>query len=159
MVKASDSSDTFVRDWLIAADTVPVDPTWRQDSNVQTHVSGDVMSRDLTLTDGDHDIYFVVSQSGGAQYGTYAGTIQLDDKSSTFNGVNEVSPAKFHISVKDNKVVSTTSTTTKNSFQDQAMAWLNKNWKKAAAGVGIVIASGGIIAVAKSKGNGGRRRL
>lgn len=159
IVKATDAQDNYKRDWLIKVDQVPVAPDWHKDGDTEVHGSGDTMSKDLTLTDGDHKVYFVVSQDGGPSFGSYSGSISFDDKSATFNGVNDVSPAGFKISVKGNAVVSESSSSSKMNFVDKLTAWAKQN-KVLAVVIGVGVPVGlGVTAVVASKGNGNRRRL
>ena len=37
---------------------------------------------------GTHTLYFVIGQSGGSSYGTYSGTMQIDNYSMQFSGVD-----------------------------------------------------------------------
>lgn len=156
MVKASDPTDSFKRDWLIIADQVPIAPDWTKNADTEIHGSGDVMSRDLTLTDGKHKVYFVVSQSGGVTYGKYSGDIQFDTKSAHFDGVDEYSPVGFNLDVKDNAVVSESSTAAASSTTDKATAFVKKYWKQIAGGAAGLSIIGGLVAW---KGKGHSRRL
>lgn len=105
-VTASDPADGFTRYWILTVDNPPV-AGWDTNTNPDTevHKSGDTMMKDISMTDGDHLVYFMVSQSGGPGYGTYAGTIQLDGGSAPFSGVKMGTPAIVKVTVKNGVVI------------------------------------------------------
>ena len=86
VIKASDPSDSYVRDWNIFT----VDPSgtyqgggvWSAGSPIKTAYFTKSGTWSLSLNQGTY--YLVIGQSGGASYGTYSGSITVDGAAMTF---------------------------------------------------------------------------
>lgn len=104
-VTASDSEDRITRVWAVFVDTKPGNykgsGTWAAGKPAFRAVSrqGKTKSTTLSLTSGQHTIYFIVSQSGGPKYGSYSGTATINGTSFPFSGVTCGSSAYFSITV------------------------------------------------------------
>lgn len=126
-VTASDPSDQYARKWMMWRDSVPPQNWFEQsyetqldDANLLLQV-GNVTSGDTlvgndsanfeTIPDGDHTIYIGISQDGGAQYGTYSGSVTfgqgpLQQNPQSFNGFDASHIGAWKVSVVNGIIVS-----------------------------------------------------
>ena len=108
-VTASDALDGFQRVWCIWVDQAPgAYQGSGQYANPPNYTSilkaQSTMQENLLLTPGDHVIYFAVTQSGGAAYGSYSGTMTYAPAGGLptqvpFSGVTATTPAQVAITV------------------------------------------------------------
>jgi hypothetical protein len=65
----------------------------------EQHSTGDTMTAAWNLTGGLHYLYFAISQSRGASYNTYAGTITINGQTYNFSGLDETNSViiDFHV--------------------------------------------------------------
>lgn len=158
-MQAADPKDTYQRFWMISVDSVPTGAWWNSSmGTVAKKRSGDVMSGDISIADGDHKVYVAISQDGGAQFGSYAGTLQLDSMQGKFSGVDINTVKEFDITVKDGVVTAEKGTTAASgtmSFWDKAKQFVMDHKKEiAAASAGSLIIGGVVVWRGQKNGYG-----
>jgi len=98
-VKATDPNDWFQRYWGLTFDrAMPPEQGGNgyvgADAN-EKHYSGDTMTAQKTVCSSYHYLIFIVSQTGGPNYGTYSGTITINNHNYTFSGVDAAHSARI----------------------------------------------------------------
>lgn len=95
-VKASDPSDIYARTWSIfTADPGAYQGGGQYGTSAaaeEDHTSGDSMS--VTVPSASA-MWFTATQSGGSNFGSYAGTITVNGNTISFDGVDASHPFKF----------------------------------------------------------------
>lgn len=143
-------------------DKTPQVPGWEKDSSgtVEVHQSGDTMSADISMSDGNHKVYLIISQDGGPAYGVYGGQASFDGKTAQFNGIDYQTVQVFDLTVKGNIVTTEKAeSTTPGSTSDkltQAKDWIKDHWKWI---VGIASTGGLVFGVVLASKKNGRRYL
>jgi hypothetical protein len=97
VITATDLQDPYLRYWAVTFDrAMPPETPWEgypdADFN-EVHSSGDTMVVNKMLSAGAHYLEFVVSQTGGPNYGEYSGIITINGQQYSFSGVYSNHPA------------------------------------------------------------------
>jgi hypothetical protein len=102
-ITARNANDNAVRAWGLGIDKIPTGNWLKDDSVIKSNQkSGDLWKRSLDLSDGDHTLYLIISQTPG-QLGTYMGEALFDAAGYNFAGVDNDSVAAFEMKVSKGK--------------------------------------------------------
>jgi hypothetical protein len=105
MVKASitarNQADSSIRFWGLGVDKIPRG-NWAKDEGIikSSRHQGDPWIFDVPIPDGDHILYFVVSQTDNSIPG-YSGEALFDEAGYNFTGVDNDTIAEFPVIVKN----------------------------------------------------------
>jgi hypothetical protein len=91
-ITASDSLDPNGRYWAVYIDQSPPGGSWWNEQPAPAYIAMETSGSQISFTIGEasglHTVYFIVSQDGGSQYGTYSGTATLNGKGYPISGVD-----------------------------------------------------------------------
>jgi hypothetical protein len=110
---ANNPEDSAIRTWGLSVDKIPRG-NWRKDESViqAERNEGDLWEFDFLPADGDHVLYFVVSQPSNMG-GGYDGVATFDTAGFNFKGADNDTIMEFPVTVKNGKA-------TRNSPKSQA---------------------------------------
>lgn len=100
-IVARSPGDNSLRTWGISIDKVPTG-NWRRDDSIiksERH-SGDEWVLDIPVPDGDHKLYYIVSDTS-RESGGYAGEVLLDTAGFNFTGIDNDTISEWPIKVKN----------------------------------------------------------
>lgn len=182
VVQASDPTDIYSRKWVMWLDYQPKTSWWLQQNiiaedaanallAVEDYTSGRTLHTTADIPDGNHELYFGISQDGGPAFGTYSGSISFDGIQKTFSGFDANVIGKWDITVKNGKIVSIAGvkgnpgpggitglrTTLSNLYHTvlsegkNAMTheWVMHNWPYVALAVAVPVVGGGAYVILK----------
>lgn len=101
-ITARNPTDGTSRVWGLSADKIP-SGNWLKDPTIlkMSRKTGELWNTQMQLPDGNHKVYFIVSQTPGL--GSYSGEALFDVAGFNFNGVDNDSLVAFDILVKNGK--------------------------------------------------------